>query len=207
MKRLKAARQPNTFYTPLRSRNRAHPVEGHDLFGVWLDATLGDNVSQQHAARYPEDAFFWVQFHPVSPQEIERDVQIFDQVVRLPGFCDYVVYVRLNSLPHVVFENVLHTSLVRSAGVSEAKWHRYVAKHAEWCDEGGCELNELLHLYLVVPVIGIKETQEFAPRSKIYDLIDPWQRKMNFGTWFIQSGVIYTHPLLPILFLNYYRIG
>jgi hypothetical protein len=95
--------------------NWAHPVEACDLFRVGLDAPLGDNVSQQHATQHPEDAFFGVQFHPVSPQAIERDAQIINQVVRLPGFYDYVVYVRLNGPPDVVSENVLHTSLVRSA--------------------------------------------------------------------------------------------
>jgi hypothetical protein len=67
----------------------------------------------------------------------------------------------------VVFENILHTLLVRSARVLEAKWHHYVAKYAEWRDDGSRELIGLLHLYLVVPGIDIKETQEFAPRSKI----------------------------------------
>jgi hypothetical protein len=74
----------------------------------------------------------------------------------------------------VVSENVLHTPLVRSARISEAKWHHYVAKHAEWRDKGSRELIGLLHLYLVAPGIGIKETQEFTPRSRIYDLINPW---------------------------------
>jgi hypothetical protein len=74
-------------------------------------------------------------------------VQIIDQVARLPGFYDYVIYICLNGLPDVVSENVLHTSLIRNARVSEAKW----------CDEGSCELVGLLHLYLVVPKIGIKE--------------------------------------------------
>jgi hypothetical protein len=53
---------------------------------------------------------------------------------------------------------MLHALLVRSARILEAKWHRYVAKHSEWRDEGGRELIGLLHLYLVVPGIGIKET-------------------------------------------------
>jgi hypothetical protein len=143
---------------PLEVSNRARPVEGRDLFWVGLDAPLGDNVSQQHAARHPEDAFFGVRFHPVSPQAIERNAQIVDQVVRLPCFYDYVIYIRLNGLPDVVSENVLHTSLIRSTCVSEAKWHHHIAKHAELCDEGSRELIGLLHLYLVVPGIGIKET-------------------------------------------------
>jgi hypothetical protein len=59
---------------------------------------------------------------------------------------------------HVVSENVLHTPLERSARILEAKRHRYVAEHSERRDEGGRELIGLLHLYLVVPGIGIKET-------------------------------------------------
>jgi hypothetical protein len=71
---------------------------------------------------------------------------------------DYIVYVCLNGSLDVVSKNVLHTPLVRSARISEAKWHRYVAKHSKWRDEGGRELIGLLDIYLVVPGIGIKET-------------------------------------------------
>jgi hypothetical protein len=71
---------------------------------------------------------------------------------------DDVVFIRLNGSPDVVPKNVLHALLVRSARISEAKWHRYIAKHPEWRDEGGRELIKLLHLSLVVPRIGIKET-------------------------------------------------
>jgi hypothetical protein len=148
---------PQHLLHPFKVSNWAHPVEGCDLFGVGLDALLGNNVSQQHATRHPEDTFFGVQFHPVGLQAIERRVQVVNQVVRLPGFHDYVVYVCLNGSPNVVTENVLHTLLVRSARISEAKWHRYIAKHVEWHGERGYELIGLLHLYLVVPGIGIKE--------------------------------------------------
>jgi hypothetical protein len=58
----------------------------------------------------------------------------------------------------VVSENMLHTPLVRSTRVSDAKQHRYVAEHPKRRDEGGRELVRLLHLYLVVPEISIKET-------------------------------------------------
>jgi hypothetical protein len=64
MKQLKAARQPSTFYTPLGSR--IGPIL-RDLLGVGLDAPLGDDVPQQHSVRYPEDALFGVQFHPIGP--------------------------------------------------------------------------------------------------------------------------------------------
>jgi hypothetical protein len=84
-------------------------------------------------------------------------VQIANKDICLPSFHNNVIYIRLNGPPDVVSENVLHTSLIGSARVLEAEWHRYVAKYAERCDEGSRELIGLLHLYLVVPEIGIKE--------------------------------------------------
>jgi hypothetical protein len=79
----------------------------------------------------PKTAFFRVQFHPFGPQA--------------------VVYVCLNGPLDVVYENMLHTPLVRSTRVSVAKWHRYVEEHPERRDEGGPKLIGFLHLYLVVP--------------------------------------------------------
>jgi hypothetical protein len=57
----------------------------------------------------------------------------------------------------VVPEDMLHTSLVSSFRISEAKRHRHVAIHPERRDELSLELVGLLHFYLVVPGIGIKE--------------------------------------------------
>jgi hypothetical protein len=149
---------PQHLLHPFEVSNRAHSVEGCDFLGVGLDALLENTISQQHAVWHPEDAFFRVQFYPVGSRAIERGAQVVNQVVHLPVFHDYVIYVCLNGLPDVVSENVLHAPLVHSARISEAKRHRYVAKHSEWRDEGGRELIGLLHLHLVVPGIGIKET-------------------------------------------------
>jgi hypothetical protein len=120
---------------PLEVSNQAHPLEGCDLLGVGLDPPLGDDISQQHASRHSEDALFGVQLHPVGPQAIECHAQVINQVVRLPGFYNYVVYISLNGSPNVIPENVLHTSLVCSARVSETKRHRYVVVHHEGSDE------------------------------------------------------------------------
>jgi hypothetical protein len=103
--------------------------------GVGLDASLGNYVSQQHASRHSEDALLGVQSYPVGSQAIECHTQIANQVVRLPSFHNYVVYVSLNGSPDVVSENVLHTSLVCSARVPEAKRHHYVVEHSKWRDE------------------------------------------------------------------------
>jgi hypothetical protein len=54
-------------------------------------------------------------------------VKVANQVIRLPSFYDYIVYVCLNGSPDVISENVLHTSLVCSARVSETERHCYVA--------------------------------------------------------------------------------
>jgi hypothetical protein len=84
-------------------------------------------------------------------------VKVANQVVRLPGFHDYIVY-RLNGSPDVVSENVLHTSLVSSSRVSKTERHCNVEIHPERRDECSRELVGLLHFYLVVPGTGIKET-------------------------------------------------
>jgi hypothetical protein len=45
---------------PFEVPNRTHPLEGRNVFGVGLDASLGDNVSQKHTPRHAKDTFFWV---------------------------------------------------------------------------------------------------------------------------------------------------
>ena len=59
--------------------------------------------------------------------------------------------------PELVSENVEHTPLIGSSGVSEAKGHRNVTVHAERCDKRSRELVGLFHLDLVVTGIGIKK--------------------------------------------------
>jgi hypothetical protein len=89
---------PQQLLNPLKVSNRAHPVEGCDFFGVGLDASLGNDVSQQHAARDPENALFGVQFHPVGLQAVECDAQVINQVIA------FVVFRTMSST---------HTSTVR----------------------------------------------------------------------------------------------
>jgi hypothetical protein len=81
------------------------------------------------------NTFSGVQFYPVGPQAAERDAEIANQVVRLPGFHDDVIYLRLGGPPDVVSEDVLHAALVRCACIPEAERHRDVAKHPEPRDE------------------------------------------------------------------------
>jgi hypothetical protein len=126
---------PQHLLDPLKVSNRAHPLEGRDLLGVGLDPPLGDDVPQQHASRHFEDALLRVQLYPVGSQAIECHAQVVNQVVRLPGLYDYIIYVSLNGSPDVIPENVLHTSLVCSAHVLETEHHHYVAIHPEGSDE------------------------------------------------------------------------
>jgi hypothetical protein len=132
----------------------------------------------------PKTHFSGFNFTPDS-QAVECHAQVIKQVICHPSLHDYIIYVSLNGSLDVISENVLHTSLVCSARVSETERHRYVAVHPERRDERSRELVGLLHFYLVVPGIGIKEAQELTPRSRVNDLIHSWQRKRNFRTCFI----------------------
>ena len=79
------------------------------------------------------------------------------RLVRLPGFYNDVVDICLYVSPEMVPENVEHTPLICSSGISEAKRHRDVAVHAEMCDKRSCELVGLFHLNLVVTRVCIKK--------------------------------------------------
>ena len=57
----------------------------------------------------------------------------------------------------MVPKHMEHTPLVCSSGVSEAKWHRDIAVHAEGCDKKSHELVGLFHLDLMVTGISIKK--------------------------------------------------
>jgi hypothetical protein len=67
----------------------------------------------------------------------------------------------------VISENVLHATLIRRTRVSEAERHRDIAEHPERRDEQSRELVGLLHLYLMIPGVGIKEAEQ--PLSQQFD--------------------------------------
>ena len=131
MKWLRSARQPMTFCTPFRSRIGPIRVMAKTFFRVGFDASLGDDEAQEHASRDSKHALHKVEFHPLNPEAIKRDPEIGYKVVRLPGFHNDVVDIRLYSPPDMVSKHVEHTSLVCNSGVSKAKGHRDVAVHAE----------------------------------------------------------------------------
>jgi hypothetical protein len=85
--------------------------------------------------RHSEDALLGIELYPIGSQAVEYHAQIVNQVVRLPGLYDYVVYVSLNGSTDVVSENVLHASLVCSDRIPEDERPRYVVEHSEWRDE------------------------------------------------------------------------
>ena len=103
-----------------------------------------------------EHTLLGVEFYPFGPKAIECDLEIGYQVVRLPGFHNDVVNIRLYSLPDMVFKHVEHASLVCSSGISKAKGHHNVAILAERSDKRSRELIGL-HLDLVVTRIRIKK--------------------------------------------------
>ena len=74
-----SAQGDQTAREPLYALNivyRAHVGDGHDFFGVGLDATFGHDVSKQLPLRNPENTFLGVQLD-VEPLEVhERCSQV-----------------------------------------------------------------------------------------------------------------------------------
>ena len=69
----------------------AHIGDGHDFFGVGLDAVFGHDVSEQLPFRNPENTFLGIQLD-VEPSEVhECCVQVYDQVASLSRFYHYVI--------------------------------------------------------------------------------------------------------------------
>ena len=121
-----AAGEP--LYTP-HIAYRAHVGDGHDLFGVGLDAPLGYDVSKQLSLWNPENTFFGIQLD-VEPSEIcERRGQVCDQVASLSRFDYYVIsidgdywfwplgLIKLIERVDLVGEALLHAPLVGGASV------------------------------------------------------------------------------------------
>jgi hypothetical protein len=63
----------------------------------------------------------------------------------------------------VISENMLHAALIGRTRVLEAERHRDVTEHPERHDERSRELIGLLHLYLVISGVGIKEAKQLTP--------------------------------------------
>ena len=112
---------------------RAHVGDGHDFFGVGLDATFGHDVSKQLPLWNPENTFFGIQFD-VEPLEVrERCGQVCDQVIGSSYFDHYVNHidddhwswpfglVRLIERVDLVGEALLHAPLVGGASVFRPK--------------------------------------------------------------------------------------
>ena len=69
-------------------------------------------------------------------------------------------------------------------------------------DEGSMLLIENMHQDMVVPRIGIHETQQRMSRGRVYQLVDPWQWEAIFWTCFIQISEVHVGPPLAIQFLD-----
>ena len=131
-----SAQGSQTAGEPLRALDvayRAHVGNGHDLFGVGLDAALGHDVSNQLPLRNPKNTFFGIQ-PDVEPSEVrERCGQVCDQVTGLSCRDHNVInidgdrwpwplgLVRLIEWVDLVGEALLHAPLVGGASVLQAE--------------------------------------------------------------------------------------
>ena len=132
---------------------RAHVGDGHDLFGVSLDAMLGHNVSKWLPLQNPENIFFGIQLDAEPSEVCERCGQVRDQVTSLSRFDHYVIniwfrplgLIRLIERVDLVGEALLHAPLVGGASVLQAERHGYIAVRTIQGNERGCELVGLFH--------------------------------------------------------------
>jgi hypothetical protein len=102
----------------------------------------------------------------------------------------------------LVGKEVEHAPLVRSSSVLQAERHRDVAECAEGGKEGGGMLVGLLHGNLVIARVCLQEEEKLAPGSRVYDLIDTWERERVLGACLIEPHLVNAHPPTPIFFLT-----
>ena len=79
----------------------------------------------------------------------------------------------------------LHAPLVGRPGVLEAEGHGGVAEGSEWRDERRLFLVLNCHFDLVVPRVGVEETQRLRARGGIDYLVDPQEDEL-----FLRSGAV-----------------
>ena len=118
---------------------------------------LGDDETQQHTPRDPENALLRVELNVVCSEFCEGLLKVSYDLVSPFGLDHDVIYVGLNGSPDEVFETLEHTMLVRSPSVLQTEWHCDVAEQSEGGDERCHELVKLFHHDLMIPGVRIKE--------------------------------------------------
>jgi hypothetical protein len=115
-----------------------------------------------------------MRLHVVSAQAAKFDLDVVDQLTPLLGFDDNIVYICLDRRPYVFSENMEHAPLVRRPNISKYEGHGHVTIHTKEGDERSRELVRLLHFYLMVAGISIKERKGFTSYGRIDNLINAW---------------------------------
>jgi hypothetical protein len=143
--------------------DRPHIQDGINFLRVGLDPSLRNNEPKEHATRNPENAFFRVKPDPVRTKSGKHLLEVGYELVGLLGFHHDVIDVCLNGLLDEVAKTFDHAALVGCAGILQAERHRNITIQAERGDEGSRELVGLLHHDLVIPRVGVKVAEGFAP--------------------------------------------
>ena len=80
-------------------------------------SSICDYKAQELASTNPENAFFWVEAYVVFPDLSESFFQGCHVLGYVMGFDDYVIDVDLDISSDLLFEDLIHQSLVCSAYV------------------------------------------------------------------------------------------
>jgi hypothetical protein len=199
-KTMECREAPRDPLNPFEVLNRAHLCDGRNLLQVGLDATLGNDETEQHSPWNPENAFLDVEPNAVHP---ESSKGLLNQLVGLFGFDYDVIHISLDGSPDEVPKILEHEPLVRGPCVLQAKWHGDVAIRSEEGDEGSHELVELLHHDLIVSGGHIKEAKGFEPRGQVDYLVYARKRKRILRACLVETRVLNTHS--PFLTLFSYK--
>ena len=89
---------------------------------------LGDNKTQQHTPRDPENTFLGVEFDAIRSKFCKGLLKVGYELVSPFGLDHDVVHVGLNCSPDEVPETPEHTTLVHSPSVLQTERHCDVAE-------------------------------------------------------------------------------
>src|SRR3954468_21807832 len=118
------------------------------------------------------------------------------------GLHYHVVDVDVDIAANLARKALLHAPLVGCPGVLEAEGHGGVAEGSEWRDERRLFLVLNNHFDLVVPRVGVKETQRLRARGGVDYFVDSREDELLLWAGAVQVCVVGTHSPGPVLLLD-----
>lgn len=104
-------------------------------------------------------------------------------------------------------ENNIHQPLIIHFGVLQTKWHDLVMVVVMIGYKCSLWSIVMVHPYVVVPLLGIHETQDIETQWPLNLHVNAWQRVRVFRTCLIEVSEIYAHSPFSWRLLHYYYVS